>query len=124
MAVGEEQTSNILDRAALLDRVGDDPEFLQELAQMFLEQRQRMLSEINSALHAGDAGALARAAHTLKGCIGNLGAEAAFQFALKLELLGRNGQLSEARQLACELESEVARFEQALLRLAQELRRA
>jgi len=91
---------------------------------MFCEQRQSLLAEIQSALQAGDAAALARAAHTLKGCVGNLGAGSAFQAALRLELLARNRQLSEAQRAALELEDEVLRFERALLRLAEELHAA
>ncbi|MGB9605822.1 MAG: Hpt domain-containing protein [Bryobacteraceae bacterium] len=119
-----EPFAEILDREALLERIGDDAGFLLELAQMFCEQRAQLLGEIRSAMEAGDAPALARAAHTLKGCVGNLGAGRAFEAARKLEMLARNQQLEDARCAAPELEREVARFEQALLRLAEELNRA
>lgn len=115
---------NVLDRAALMERIGDDAQFLTELAEMFCDQRQMLVGEIRSALERRDAEALARAAHTLKGCVGNLGAGLAFQAALRLEMLARANQLSEAERAALELEDEVARFEQALLRLAEELRTA
>lgn len=123
VAVAADRVTTVLDEAALLDRIGGDTQFLQELAEMFQEQRERLIKEIRAAADANDAQALARAAHTLKGCVGNLGAGAAFQSALRLELLARNGQLTEAQQATAELESEVARFEQALLRLAEELSR-
>lgn len=119
----EETGSQILDRAALLDRVGDDAAFLLELAAMFSQQRDRLMSDIRAAIQAGDGAALARAAHTLKGCVGNLGGSLAFEAARRLEVLARRGQLQEAREAAPELEHEVARFEVALLRLAEELDR-
>lgn len=119
--MASERPATILDEAALLERIGGDTEFLQELAEMFQQQREQLIEEIRSAADARDAQALARAAHTLKGCVGNLGAGAAYESALQVEMLARNGQLSEAQQATAELESEVARFEQALLRLAAEL---
>ncbi len=122
MGPGEQEI--VLDQSALLDRIGGDTEFLQELAQMVVEQRDRLIGEVRSAAGAGDAGALARAAHTLKGCVANLGAGSAYLAALRVEMLAREGRLSEAQQAAAELESEVLRFEQALLRLAEELRQA
>lgn len=121
--MNEHSTGEILDRNALLDRVGDDAAFLLELAAMFSEQRDRLMAEIHAAMQAGDAAALARAAHTLKGCVGNLGGSLAFEAARRLETLARNGQLQEAREAAPQLEDEVARFERALLRLAEELNR-
>lgn len=124
MAVVPNESDPVLDRVALLDRIGGDAEFLQELAQMFPEQRQRLLQEVRAAVCVQDSGALARAAHTLKGCVASLGAGPAFQAALRLEMLARGGQIREAEGAAAELESEVLRFEQALLRLAEELRTA
>lgn len=114
----------ILDRGALLDRIGGDAEFLRELALMFGEQREQLLGEIRSALERGDADGLARAAHTLKGCVGNLGAGAAFEAARRLEMLARERRLENAQGVACDVEDEVARFEAALIRLAEELNRS
>lgn len=120
-AVATERPATVLDETALLERIGGDTEFLQELAEMFQQQREQLIEEIRAAAEACDAQALARAAHTLKGCVGNLGAGAAFESARQVEMLARNGQLSEAQQATAELECEVARFEQALLRLAAKL---
>ncbi len=116
-------SDGILDRSALLDRIGGDGELLQELAVMFGEQREELVRRIREALEQGDVDALARAAHTLKGCVGNLGAGAAFEAARRLEILARERRLEHARGVAGEVEAEVARFELALLRLAEELGR-
>jgi len=122
--VSHSEHETVLDRAALLDRIAGDTEFLQELAEMFTEQRDHLIGEVRAAAQARDAGALARAAHTLKGCVANLGAGSAYLAALRVEVLAREGRLNEAEQAAAELELEVLRFEQALLRLAEELRQA
>lgn len=91
---------------------------------MFGEQRVQLLGEIRSALERGDAVGLARAAHTLKGCVGNLGAGAAFEAARRLEMLAREHELEKAHGVAGHVEDEVARFEAALLRLVEELNRS
>ncbi|MEK7406313.1 MAG: Hpt domain-containing protein [Acidobacteriota bacterium] len=108
----------VLDEDALLDRVGGDPEFLNEIAQIFVESKQSLLDQIREALCRGDAPALARAAHTIKGCVGNLGAGSAFEVAHDLEKLARGGALADAARASEVLESEVVRFELALVNLA------
>ncbi len=115
------ESSMVLNKEALLDRVGGDLEFLDEITRVFLDGRQQLLSEIKCALSGGDAQALARATHTLKGCVANLAAGAAFEAAQRLEALARQGELSQAAEAYAALETEVVRFEQALLNLAGEL---
>mgnify|MGYP001097660140 CR=1 FL=1 len=111
----------VIDRAALLERLGGDVELFEEIAGLFREDCPKLLSEIRSAVHGADAPALERAAHTLKGCVANFGAQAAFDAALRLERLGRARELDGAAS-ACEtLETEIVRFQQALDALAREL---
>lgn len=114
-------TPQVLDRAALLDRVGGDLEFLQEIAGLFLEDCPRLLAEILTAVTGGDARTLEYAAHTLKGSVANFGAEAARDAALRLETLGRAGDLKPAPEAYTALEQEIQRFTQALGALSQEL---
>lgn len=114
----------ILDKAALLDRVGDDPAFLREVTRVYLDGRPKLLCHLRAALAEGDAAALARAAHALKGCLANLGGQAACQAALRLEHLARQGDLNLAGNACAALESEIERFERALLNLARELHKA
>ena len=104
-----------------MERLGGDRELFHEIAGLFREDCPKMLSEIRSAVNAANPAALERAAHTLKGCVANFGAEAAVQAALHLERMGRSRQI-EAAPGACEtLEAEVARFREALDALAREL---
>jgi len=117
----ERKELHVLDSEALLERVGGDVDFLQELAGIFREDCPKLLEEIRSAVAAGDAAALERAAHTLKGAIANFGADAAGQAAFHLERLGRAGELQPAREAVGALESEIVRFEEALVALARRL---
>jgi HPt (histidine-containing phosphotransfer) domain-containing protein len=84
----------ILDRAIALSRVGGDAELLREMAELFLEEYPRALSDVRAAVTTRNAKAVERAAHSLKGAVGNFGAEAAYRAAFELEMLGRGGDLS------------------------------
>jgi len=111
----------VLDRATLMERLGGDVELFHEIAGLFQEDCPKLLSQIRSAVRTTNAPALERAAHTLKGCVANFGARAAYRAALDLEKMGRERQLDRASS-ACEtLEAEITRFQQALEALAREL---
>src|SRR5206468_451243 len=84
----------VLDEARLLERVGGDAELLRELATMFLEDCPRMMGEIESAVGLRDGDAVSRAAHALKGSIGNFVTWGPFEAAQRLEVLGREGDVS------------------------------
>jgi HPt (histidine-containing phosphotransfer) domain-containing protein len=106
-----------------MERLGGDLELFQEIAGLFREDCPKMLSEIRSAVHTANPAALERAAHTLKGCVANFGAQAAVQAALNLEKIGRARQIDAAPAACQTLESEIARFQAALDALARELSR-
>jgi HPt (histidine-containing phosphotransfer) domain-containing protein len=87
-----------LDRAIALERVGGDEELLREIAALFLDEYPKMMTEIRAALEQGNAKALEQASHSLKGSVGNFGADHAYQAALRLETIGRGRDLSAAAQ--------------------------
>jgi PAS domain S-box-containing protein len=96
-----------LNKSALLDRVGGDMELLGELVALFIDDCPRLLDEIREAVRLGDSETLARTAHTLKGSVGNFSAEDAFQAALRLEKIGRQGEMSLAQEALEKLEKEI-----------------
>jgi HPt (histidine-containing phosphotransfer) domain-containing protein len=114
----QQESSDLLDAPALLARFGGDREFLQEIAALALEDCPRLVSEIRSAVSSADAESLQRAAHTLKGCVANFGAEPVRQAAFRLEKLGRSGHLDAAPAACQELEVVMHRFARALGALA------
>jgi HPt (histidine-containing phosphotransfer) domain-containing protein len=61
---------------------------------------------------------LEHTAHTLKGALGALGAKRAFDAALRLEMMGRRGDLSRAGEASAELQEEIERLQPALAALA------
>jgi two-component system sensor histidine kinase/response regulator len=114
----------ILDEAEALSRVGDDRQLLSELAEVFINEAPRLLETIAAAIAGGDAAKLRIAAHSLKGAIDNFAAHDAYEAALRLEMLGRNGNLAEAEQARSTLQREMDRLLPAITHLAQRERRA
>jgi len=110
----------VFDRAATLARVDDNRELLQEIIGLFFDEIPGLLSAIQESITHCDAKTLERAAHTLKGAVGNFSAKAAQQAALRLEMMGRSGDLTTVKEAYVELEKEVARLGDALTALREE----
>ena len=104
----------VFDLTAALERVCGDRDLLAELAALFEGERPRLLEEMREALARGDTAALERAAHTLKGAVGNFAASAALVAARKLERLARDGEMPSARTAFAALEEELGRLQLAL----------
>ena len=107
-----------LDADQILERVDGDVALLQELVTMFLEDCPRMMAEIEDAVGRADAGAVSRAAHALKGSIGNFASGGPFEAARQLEELGREGTVAGLNDAWVALRDAVARFQPALVELA------
>ncbi len=110
-----------LNRAVALERVGGDFELLQEIAKLFLEHSPELILEMRTAIESGNAKALEHAAHSLKGSVGNFGADACYEAAYQLERLARKGDLSAAAPAYLRLEHEVALLQPALAALGNEV---
>jgi CheY-like chemotaxis protein len=95
-------------RAEALDRIGGDEELLRDLCHIFLEESPKLLQKLQQAVVAGDSDGVMRAAHSLKGEAGYLGADGTSRAARQLEEMGRNNDLSRAGDTLAVLELEVA----------------
>jgi len=84
----------------------DDPEFVVELLQEYLENTETDIKTLQIAAHANDAVTLAKTAHSLKGASGNVGAIRVAAMAKELESLGKNNATSEAITVIDELRQE------------------
>ncbi len=103
-----------LDLDDALEQVGGDRALLLELAAIFLDEAPKWARDIREAVEAGDPDRLRRAAHTLKGATGTVGAPTLFQPAKTLEDIGRNGDLAPAKAALAVLEDELAAVMAAL----------
>ena len=97
-------------RAEVLARVDAGRDLLVEVAGLFFEEYPKLVARIRAGLTDGAAEDVAGAAHTMKGMLANLGAAAATECALALELAGKSGDLSDAENRLDALEKEIERF--------------
>lgn len=104
----------ILNLSAALDRVGGDEELLKEVAQLYLEECPTLVEQISDAVAGGNALALQRSAHTLKGSLSALGADASVQAALDLEMMGRNQTLQGSATALLALQGALDRLHREL----------
>ncbi len=100
-----------VDLNAALQIVDGDRELLQEAVELFLEQDcPRQLKALRDGLERQDAQAVKAAAHGIKGAASNLGGRAVSDVALRLETMGREGDITGAEDVLEELEAELGRF--------------
>src|SRR5436190_16738424 len=83
-----------------------DPELLLDLIRLFLDDGPAKVGAVTQGLAAKDFDMMERAAHSLKGSAGNLGARVLQQTCEKLMLATRHHQIEESRKLAGQIASE------------------
>jgi PAS domain S-box-containing protein len=108
---------DLLDLAAALKQVGGDEKLRGELAALFRQECPGWLAELRDAVAHGDANALRRVAHTVKGSAGTVGAPSAFEAARRLEAMARTGDLSGAGAACADLARILERLQPALAAL-------
>jgi two-component system sensor histidine kinase/response regulator len=101
-------------KAEALERLGGDEDLLRELCQIFLEESPKLVQKLREAIADADPEAVIRAAHSLKGELGYLGAPGAAQAARELEEMGHKKNLSRATELLTLLERELTGLHLAL----------
>jgi CheY-like chemotaxis protein/HPt (histidine-containing phosphotransfer) domain-containing protein len=109
-----------LDWKEALSHVGGDRQLLRELVDLFLEHCPRWLADVRRAATQGDGPKLKAAAHAIKGSLGSLAAGDAYEAALRLETMGREGKLEDAEEACQALEDEISRIRPALLAFARD----
>ena len=99
-----------IDFGALVERCSSDAAFAARVLAKFRDRALEDLDEIEQALEAGEADALAELAHRFKGAAANLSAEPAREQALQLETAARAGDLAAAAPIAQQLRREAQRL--------------
>jgi len=120
IAQAEVKKEYIFDIKQTLAIVDGDMELLNEVVGFFSESYHQTMTEIRDAIIEGDASRLNQAAHALKGSIANFGAKTAYETAFKLEMMGKNHDISGGVEMFALLEDEVERLQQALDEFAKE----
>jgi HPt (histidine-containing phosphotransfer) domain-containing protein len=104
----------VFDRAAALQRCGDDLAFFHDLVRVFLTDCPEQMKALSAALSAGDAATLAQTADRLKGAAANFAAPGVVTAALQLEQRANAGDLAGGPAALATLEAEVGRLVAAL----------
>jgi two-component system, sensor histidine kinase and response regulator len=110
----------IINRAELLERVGGDLELLAEVVQLFLNDCPKQLAALSEAVSQQDAVKIQRLAHAIKGQVSNLASEAATAAALRLESMGKDGNITGARQQLSLLEGTIEQLKAALTEICRQ----
>jgi PAS domain S-box-containing protein len=118
--VPDEPPGAVFDLDTALATVGGDREVLPQMVQWFLDRCPKVLEEIRDSVLRGDGAALERAAHKIKSTVGSFGAQRCYQAALRLEELGRAGEVTGFQRAHGELEEAVRRLKEALTDLVRD----
>lgn len=102
----------------IAERLDHDINLLRELVSLFISDSTTILGRIKSSIDRGDSAALRKEAHTLKGSVSNFSAYRAYELALELEKLGREGDLDESAEKFALLGMEIENVREALIALA------
>jgi HPt (histidine-containing phosphotransfer) domain-containing protein len=108
--------SLVLDRLRQLS-VDGGPDVLAEVLRIFREDVPARLSRLEAACAAGDLAALERAAHSIKGSAGNIGARHLQSLCRDAEAAARAADLAATRAAVDQVDAEVARVSDAIERL-------
>ena len=100
----------IFDKADFLSRLEGDEKLASEVIALFLDECPKLLADVRQAAEQRNAHGLERAAHKLKGCVGDIAAPQAFNAAGILEEKAREEKLQDADAALERLESAVHRL--------------
>jgi two-component system sensor kinase len=104
----------VLDWEAAVQRVGGRSDMLRKMVKVFLQECGKLMPAIRQAIDEGDGPVLRRLAHSLKGSADTFAAPAAVAAALRLETMGRDGELTDGGEAFDALQQEIDRLGQAL----------
>lgn len=99
--------NRLFDKDEILKKFDGEKEFLSELVKVFTNDIPEQLSRIKEAVENRNSKDLEKSAHKLKGAIANFVEKAAFDTALKLEMMGRGNRLDGVKETYDTLANEV-----------------
>ncbi|QDU80763.1 Signal transduction histidine-protein kinase BarA [Polystyrenella longa] len=106
--------AEIFDREGLQQEYEGDEDLLAEMVASYFQLTPEMLQKMNEAIESGDSETVSSIAHTIKGGSGNFFAKNAFELALELEVMGKEGNLSNARETCQQLDAALQQLKSAL----------
>jgi HPt (histidine-containing phosphotransfer) domain-containing protein len=108
-------TATVLDWPAAVNRIGGREDLLKQMVSLFISKEcGKLLADIRQSITQKDAAKLQRLAHSLKGSANCFAAQPAADAALRLEFMGKGGNLTDAEDAFACLEKEIDRLKPAL----------
>jgi len=104
----------VIDLAGSLARLGGDQALFNKLAEFYEEDAPALLEKLRTALDSEQVAVVERSAHSLKGLSASFGCESATRIALRIEEMGRTGNLAGVRSALPELETQVTALRKTL----------
>ena len=89
-------SSDIINREELKERLDNDMELFVELVDVFVNDSDKLINNIDEAISKGDSESIGKTAHTLKGAVSNFSAVKAYESSLALEKIGKSGEIDKA----------------------------
>lgn len=102
MTANDIETALVLapfDRDELLKTIDGDVDLFNEIIEVFKEEASALISALDAAIVGGDADGVEQSAHALKGSALTISAEKMARLAHILESMGRDHDLSAAKQV-------------------------
>ena len=112
-APGEVLDRHVLDELSRMLGSGKS-DMLASLINLYLAESPKLVGDLKRVAGAGDAGEIARVAHSLKSCSANVGAVALSRHCAEIEAAAKRGDTAEARRMVAQLEREHASVQMAL----------
>ena len=116
MSGGEALDPDVVESLRQLTPPGE-PDVLGEVLQLFLDEVPKKIDTLRTAMTSGDAGTVQRAAHSLKGSSGNIGARAMYDVCRQLDERARSEDLPRLQPLVDVLTAEYRLVETEIRRL-------
>lgn len=115
-----QQTSQIVDKTALLARVQGNREVLRTLVNLCRVECDMLMKDIRAAITSGDRGKFLSATHKLRGMISSIEAGTAVDAVRRLEETADSGRPSDAEALLDPLAAELDKLQHALQEITEE----
>lgn len=103
-----------IDMDSVLERVGGDESFLQELIDIYIDDFIEKYFQLEQAIERGDFDNIKEIGHSLKGSSGNLSLTALHETAFGIESSGRDNDIEQARLLFVRLKEEFKKLKDFL----------
>ena len=102
----DQKNTGPIDMESVLERVGGDEAFLQELIDIYIEDFIEKYDQLKQAIEEADFENIKEIGHSLKGSSGNLSLNSLYETAYGIELAGKENDIEKARLLFLRLKEE------------------